>query len=106
MDHAVKASQDWVKIHAIIEVDEFFVFNCCLTESNVHDSQMSADVWDKMPNNVSPKRSLADSAYFGNDCLTVARQHGATPFHGIQKNARDFVRPKNYYQKLVNFAHH
>ena len=26
-DHAVKASQDWVKIYAVIEVDQFFVLN-------------------------------------------------------------------------------
>ena len=32
--------------------------------------------------------------------------HEATPLHGIKKNARDFERPKNFYQKLVNFAHH
>ena len=31
--------------------------------------------------------------------------HEATPLHGIKKNARDFERPKNFYQKLVNFAH-
>ena len=71
--HAQRALEDWIKVHAAIEVDEFIVLSYELTRSNVHDSQTFADVWDKMPNNVSPKRSLADSAYFGNDCLAAAR---------------------------------
>jgi transposase len=104
--HAARASEDWVKVHAAIEVDEFIVLSYQLTESNVHDSQMFGDVWDKLPSNVVPKRSLADSAYFGNDCLAAARQHGATPLHGIKKNARNYERPETFYQKLVNFAHH
>ena len=87
-DHGLKATQVWVKIHAAIEVDQFFVLSYSLTDSNVHDSQMFPEVWDNLPNNVSPKRSLADSAYFGNDCLAAARRHGATPLHGIKKNAR------------------
>ena len=104
--HAQRALEDWVKVHATIEVDEFIVLSYSLTASNVHDSQMFAEVWDKLPSNVVPKRSLADSAYFGNDCLAAARQHGATPMHSIKKNARDFARPETFYQKLVNFAHH
>lgn len=104
--HAQRAIEDWVKVHAAIEVDEFLVLSYSLTRSNVHDSQMFAEVWDKLPSNVTPRRSLADSAYFGNDCLAAARQHGATPLHGIKKNARNFERPSNFYQKLVNFAHH
>jgi len=32
--------------------------------------------------------------------------HEATSLRGIKKNARDFERPKNLNQKLVNFAHH
>lgn len=104
--HARRALEDWVKVHATIEVDEFIVLSYELTRSNVHDSQMFAEVWDRLPSNVVPKRSLADSAYFGNDCLAAARQHGATPLHGIKKNARHVARPSNFYQKLVNFAHH
>jgi len=93
-------------VHAAIEVDEFLILSYELTDSNVHDSQMFADVWDKLPSNVSPKRSLADSAYHGERCLAAARQHGATPLHAIKKNARHFTRPETFYQKLVNFAHH
>ena len=104
--HARRAKEDWVKVHAASEVDEFLVLSYELTRSNVHDSQVFADVWDRLPSNVSPKRSLADAAYCGEACLAVARQHGATPMHTIKKNARDFERPSNFYQKLVNFAHH
>ena len=56
-DYAVKANQDWVKIHAAIEVDEFFVLNYCLTKSNVHDSKMFAKVWEELPSEVRIKRS-------------------------------------------------
>jgi len=94
--HAQRALEDWVKVHAVIEVDELIVLSYQLTKSNVHESQMFAEIWEKLPNNVSPKRSLADSAYFDNDCLAVARQNGAMPLHGIKKNARDFERPKNF----------
>ena len=54
-DHAVKAMENWVKIHAVIEVDSFVVLNYELTPSNVHDSQMFSDVWDRLPTNVSTK---------------------------------------------------
>jgi len=104
--HAQRASEDWVKVHAAIEVDEFLILSYKLTESNVHDSRMFSDVWNKLPSNVSPKRSLADSAYHGEKCLAAARQHGATPLHAIKKNAREYERPRTFYQKLVNLAHH
>ena len=93
-------------MHATIEVDEFIVLSYSLTRSNVHDSQMFTEVRNRLPSNVSPKRSLANSVHFGNDCLAIARQHGATPLHGIKRNARNFERSKNLHQKLVNFAHH
>jgi hypothetical protein len=51
-------------------------------------------------------RDLADSAYFGNDCLVAARQHGATPLHGIKKNARHFSKPETLYQKMASFWQH
>ncbi len=105
-DHAVKASENWVKVHAAIEVDEFLVLSYSLTGSNVHDSQMFADVWDHLPNNISPRRSLADSAYHGEICLAAARQHGATPLHGIKRNARHFSQPQTNYQKMVSFWQH
>ncbi|KQM12084.1 hypothetical protein AOA80_04555 [Methanomassiliicoccales archaeon RumEn M1] len=104
--HMQRALEDWVKVNAAIEVDEFLVLSYELTKSNVHDSREFSNVWDQLPNKVVPKRSLADSAYFGNDCLAAARQRGAASLHAIKKNARNFERPKNFYQKLVNFAHH
>jgi transposase len=104
--HAQRASEDWVKVHAAIEVDEFIVLSFELTSSNVHDSQMFASVWDRLPKNVSPKRSLADSAYHGEKCLAAARQHGATPLHGIKRNARHFSKPRTNYQKMASFWQH
>ena len=106
VDHGLKATQDWVKTYAAIETDSFIVLSYSLTESNVHDSQMFADVWDKLPPNVQVKRSLADSAYHGEACLAVARQHGAVPLHGIKKNARHFTKPETFYQKMVSFWQH
>ncbi|HSV42147.1 MAG TPA: transposase [Methanomassiliicoccales archaeon] len=76
------------------------------SNSNVHESQTFQAVWDRLSDNVIPIRSLADSAYVGNSCLAVDRQHGAIPLHKIKKNAKDFKEPETFYQKLVNFAHH
>jgi hypothetical protein len=95
-----------VKVHAAIEVDEFLMLSYALTSSNVHDSQMFAHMWDKLPSNVAPKRSQADSAYQGEICLAAARQHIATPLHGIKKNARHFTRPNTNYQKMTSFWRH
>jgi len=105
-DHGIKATENWVKLHAVIEADEFFVLSYELTRSNVHDSQMFAGVWDKLPSNVSPKRSLADSAYHGEVCLAAAREHGAVPLQSVKKNARHFARPETFYQKMVSFWQH
>ena len=104
--YAMKAKENWVKVHAAIEVDEFIVLSYRLTKSNVHESQMFKEVWQELPDNVQPIRSLADSAYFGNDCLAAARQRGATPLHAIKSNARDFREPETFYQKLASFARH
>ena len=104
--HASRATQDWVKANVIIEVNEFIMLAYYLSDSDIHESQTFEDVWDRLPDNIIPIRSLADSAYVGNDCLAVARQHGATPLHKIEKNAKDFEEPETFYQKLVNFAHH
>jgi len=77
-----------------------------LTRSNVPDSRELSNVWNKLPSNVSPKRSLADPAYHGEKCLAAARQHGATPLHAIKKNAREHERPRTFYQRLASLAHH
>ena len=104
--YAQRVIEDWVKVHAAIEVDEFIVLSYKLTDSSVHDSQMFEGVWNGLPENIRPIRSLADSAYHGEKCLATARQHGATPLHKIKKNARDYEEPRTLYQKMVNFAHH
>jgi len=104
--HAWRAREDWVKVHATIEVDEFIVLSYSLTRSNVHDSREFASVWDRLPSNVAPRRSLADSAYVGEACLEAARKHGAVPLHSIKSNARLVAKPRSFYQKLVNFARH
>ena len=101
-----EATQDWVKANVIIEVDEFIMLAYFLSDSDVHESQTFADVWHRLPENVIPIRSLADSAYVGNDCLAVARQHGATPLHKIKKNARHFKKPETLYQKMASFWQH
>jgi len=106
VDHGLKATQDWVKTHAAIEADSFIVLSYELTASNVHESQMFKNVWDRMPSNVMPKRCLADSAYHGEDCLLAARRHGATPLHAIKKNARHFKEPVTLYEKMVSFWQH
>lgn len=106
VDHGLKATQDWVKTHAAIETDSFIVLSYKLTASNVHESQMFSRVWDGLPANIVPKRSLADSAYHGETCLLAARQHGAVPLHGIKKNARHFPKPETLYQKMASFWRH
>lgn len=104
--HAIRAVEDWVKVHAAIETDDFFVLNYELTKSNVHDSQMFDDVWDDVPNNIIPIRSLADAAYHGENCLQVALKHGATPIHGIKINAVYRRYPETAYQRMVSFFTH
>ena len=52
--------QDWIKVHATIEVDGFIILSYELTRSNMHYSQIFSDVWDMLPKNVTPTRSLAD----------------------------------------------
>ena len=56
-DYGIRAIQDWVKTHAAIEIDSFFVLGYSLTKSNVHESQMFGEVWDGLPENVAPIRA-------------------------------------------------
>lgn len=105
-DYGIKATENWVKLHAVIEVDSFLVLSYVLTDSNVHESRMFGEAWEGLPSNVEVRRSLADSAYNGEACLVAARQHEATPIHGLKKNARCFSRPETLYQKMSNFARH
>lgn len=104
--HALRAVENWVKVHAAIEINSFFVLNYELTKSNIHDSQVFDDVWDDVPDNIIPIRSLADAAYHGEDCLQTALNHGATPIHGIKTNAVYHRHPETAYQRMVNFFTH
>jgi len=55
---------------------------------------------------VTPVCSLADAADPGNNCLKVAREHGATPVHDLRKDHRDERFPDTAYGKLCNLATH
>ena len=104
--YQVKANQEWVKLHATVETDFFFILSYELSKSNVHDSQKFEDLWINLPKNVEPKRSLADSAYSNHDCTQVARDLGATPYHGIKKNAILHLKPVSPFEKMINFGKH
>ena len=104
--YEVRANQDWVKLHAAIETETFLILGYELTESEVHDSQPFGDVWEDIPDNIQPIRSLADSAYSNNKCAQIARDHEATPYHSIKKNAVCRYKPQTAYEKMVNYAKH
>ena len=104
--HEIKANQNWVKLHACIEVDNFLILNYTMTKSKVHDSNMFGSLWENLPENVKPIRSLADKAYHGNKCLNAAKAKGAVPIHGIKENAIHKRYPETAYQKMVNFGIH
>lgn len=104
--YARRASENWVKAHACIEIGSFLILSYKLTKPDVHESQMFQSVWNDMPSNVLPIRSLADSAYTGETCIQAARRSGASAFHDVKSNAVCVDTPKSGYQKLVYFAHH
>jgi hypothetical protein len=56
-----------------------------------------------LPLNVHPVRSLADTAYAGEECLETVAARGATPLHDVRADAKHTRNPKSRYQKLVNF---
>jgi len=104
--HSRRAIEDWVNVHAPIEIDEFVVLSYSLTRSNVHDSREFSNMWDRLPSNIGPIRSLADSAYVGNDHLAAARQHGATPFHSNERNACHVAKPIPFFSEAGLFCKH
>lgn len=104
--HPQRAIEDWVKVHAAVEIDSFLIVNYELTESNVHESRMFGKVWNDLPENITPVRSLADSAYTSDECIRIANGHGAKAFHDVKSNAIHDRYPKTAYRKLVNFAKH
>ena len=104
--YQVKANQNWVKLHATIETDFFFILSYELSKSNVHDSQKFKDIWLDLPTNVVPKRSLADSAYSNNECTKIIKDLGAQPYHGIKKNAVLRLKPTTAFEKMINYGKH
>ena len=58
----------------------------------------------KLPENIVPVRSLADSAYRDEVGLAAARRLGARPLHKIRKNVRGLMEHRVNYNKLVFFA--
>ncbi|MHB8604407.1 MAG: transposase [Thermoplasmatota archaeon] len=105
-DYGLRATQDWLKSHCVVELPTLLYLNTVTTKGRVHESQVYEEIWSALPSNVRPTRSLADAAYGGEDCLRVAHEHDVTPLHGIRKDARHKARPESRYQKLVNFATH
>jgi transposase len=104
--YAKRAMENWVKVHATIEVDGFLVLSYSMSKSNVHESQMFSEVWNDIHEKVVPVRSLADSAYTGEECIQTVKKSGATAFHGVKSNAVHVAKPETGYEKLVNFATH
>jgi len=78
--------------------------NTVFTEGRVHDPPQFSNVWDDLPDNVAPKRSLADNAYTGEACLTTTREHGATPLHDLRKDHRYERWPDSNDERLINVA--
>lgn len=104
VDYGLKATQNWVKTHAAIETKSFLILNYVTTRSNVHESRMFEKVWNDLPPNVNPIRSLADSAYLSRVCLNAAISHGAHPYHQVKSNSKLVPKPKTDLQKLVFFS--
>ena len=69
VDYNVRANQDWVKAHTVFETSSLIILNYELTKSNVHDSKPFKSLWNKLPVNVTPKRSVADTAYTTKDIM-------------------------------------
>jgi len=105
-DPALRATENWEKTHIAVELPTLVSLSLDFTDANRHESQRFEAVWDGLPENVDPVRSLADAAYSGNDCLETAREHGATPIHDLRKDHRYERWPKTAYETLCNFATH
>ena len=102
-DYGLRATEPWIKSHCAVEVPQLLYLSSVQTSGRVHESQKFLDVWIDLPENVRPTRSLADTAYAGEECLEAARAFGATPLHDIRADAKHTRRPKSLYEKLVNF---
>lgn len=102
-DYGLRATEGWIKSHCAVEVPQMLYLNTVQTKGGVHESQKFSDVWRDLPVNVRPFRSLADTAYSGEECLQTAFEHGATPLHHVRADAKHTKRPTTRYEALVNF---
>lgn len=104
VDYGLRATQNWVKVHAAVELPSMLYLNEHLTPGRTHEAVVFDDVWDNLPENIDPTLSLADAAYGGNTCLEIAEDYGATPIHALHANAAGRRTPNNAYGRLVQFA--
>lgn len=106
VDYGLRCIQDWVKSHVIIDEDSLIIMSYSLTDSNVHDSVEFEKIWNDLPFNVTPVKSLADCSYTSNEILEIVRDSEAVPYHGVKKNAVCRKHPVTAYDKLVYFVTH
>lgn len=102
-DYGLRATEGWTKSHCAVEVPQMLYLSTVQTKGGVHESQKFKEVWEDLPVNVTPFRSLADTAYSGEECLQTAFDHGATPLHHVRADAKHTKDPQTRYQALVNF---
>jgi transposase len=102
-DYGLRATEPWVKSHCAVEVPQLLYLSTVQTSGRVHESRVFHEVWDDLPLNIQPTRSLADTAYAGEECLETVVARGATPLHDVRADAQHTRSPKTRYQKLVNF---
>lgn len=62
--NGLRATEDWVKIksHSAIELPQLLYLNSVHHTGRVHESRKLEDVWNELPENVRPFRSVADAA--------------------------------------------
>ena len=101
--HDHRAGAQWTKIHCAVEVPQMLVLSAVETPGRTHDSKAFEELWDKLPDNVNPIRSLADKGYVGQGNAEVAKRHGATPIHHIKDNAKWCRFPRTEFEKMVRF---
>lgn len=104
VEFGLRATQNWVKVHAAVELPSMLYLNEHLTPGRTHESVVFDRVWENLPENVDPTLSLADAAYGGNACLETAEEYGATAIHALHANAAGHRTPNNSYGQLVRYA--
>jgi hypothetical protein len=98
--------KEWVKANCTVEIPQMLILSFDLSPGRRSEALTMGKAWSRLPSNVKPYRSLADSAYSGQDCVEVALAHGATPFHAFPQNAKHWAVPIGEREKMVNFGTH